>query len=393
MTSGALRVFHAATFGHNIGDGALVTGMRAVLEEDLGAALTFTEDDVLERKLSGDGSALSPARIDWINERHELVLIGGGGLMEGGIENNLNGLNYGFEPSCLRRFRIPVVFYAMGFNQFRGERFHHLDRLQETLAMSREIGAVVSVRNDRSLARLQAALGPCPDVRVVPDPGLWVPPAGTRPRQLREDRTNVVLQLAGDRTRSRFPRRDRWLSLSRPLRRRWTYLGRLARALARLAERRPINLILCPHVPADHALVGKFFDACSSAMARRHCTSVGMMKGVEEAPAFFDLYRGADAVVGMRGHAAICAIGVGTPFVGIGSHDKVRGFLDEIGMADRTVDMSEGPERVVARLEAILDDLPSERQRIQQTRVRLRQAAREFHALLARRLCREEVCA
>ncbi|MBN2489710.1 MAG: polysaccharide pyruvyl transferase family protein [Planctomycetes bacterium] len=393
MSLRELRVFHAATFGHNIGDGALVAGLHATLAEDLDVTLRVTEDDVLEHKLAGRTRALTPERIDRIDATHDLVLIGGGGLMEGGPENRLNGLNYGFDPSCLERFTIPVVFYAMGFNQFRGERFHHLDRLRETLAVARQTSALVSVRNDHSKRRLEAALGPCPHVHVIPDPGLWVPTAGVRPLQLQHDALNIVLQLAGDRRGARFPGRDRWLAFHRATRRRFTWLGRLARALADLAARRPLNLILCPHVPADHALVGQFLDACPAPLARRHTTSVGMMKGVAQAPAFFDLYRGADAVVGMRGHSAICAVGAGTPFVGIGSHDKVRGFLDEIGLADRVVEMAAGPDRVVQRLEALLEDLDGERRRLVAVRGRLRQVTAAFHARIGARIgASSELC-
>ena len=383
MKSDVLRVYHAATFSHNIGDGALVAGIRAALSQDLDVSIQSTEDDVLEGKLQGKTRALTAEMVDRINESHDLVLIGGGGMMEGGKENRLNGLNYGFDPECLRGFRIPVVFYAMGFNRFRGKFYHHLGRLRETLTIARNMGMLVSVRNDHSKKRLEEALGSCPHVEVIPDPGLWVPAGHTRPVQLVDGRVNVVLQLAGDQVGSRFPRLDRWFSVHRVLRRRFTYLGRLARALEDLGRHFPLNLIMCPHIPADHLMAGRFFAACTSPMARRLCTSSGMMKGVSEAPAFFDLYRGADVVVGMRGHSVICSVGVGTPCVGISSHDKVKGFLDEIGLPDWSVEMSEGPDRVVERLQGLLDNLPEERRKVDQVRRRLRKETRRFHEKVA----------
>jgi polysaccharide pyruvyl transferase WcaK-like protein len=90
----------------------------------------------------------------------------------------------------------------------------------------------------------------------------------------------------------------------------------------------------------------------------------------------------------MRGHSVICAVGAGTPVVGLSSHDKVGGFLAEVGLADWAVDLDAG--RAVARLDArvrgALDDLPAARARVAAALPPLRERARAFHRRIAAHL-------
>jgi polysaccharide pyruvyl transferase WcaK-like protein len=48
------------------------------------------------------------------------------------------------------------------------------------------------------------------------------------------------------------------------------------------------------------------------------------------APFFADIYRQMDFVMGMRGHANILSFSQNTPMIGLGEHNKVRWFLEDI---------------------------------------------------------------
>jgi polysaccharide pyruvyl transferase WcaK-like protein len=113
-----------------------------------------------------------------------------------------------------------------------------------------------------------------------------------------------------------------------------------------------------------------------------------VLNGAGAAPAFFDLYRGADMVIGMRGHSVICAVGASTPVLGLGSHDKVSGFLAEVGLGDWAVDLTDDPRlaRLGRGVRAILDDLPASSCRIHEALPGLREQTRRFHREIARRL-------
>ncbi len=80
-----------------------------------------------------------------------------------------------------------------------------------------------------------------------------------------------------------------------------------------------------------------------------------------QVPFLADIYRQCDVVIGMRGHANIVPFGVGTRVIGIGSHNKNRFFLDEIGEPNALIDVRHypdgcGQDDMRAVIDRVLDD-------------------------------------
>jgi polysaccharide pyruvyl transferase WcaK-like protein len=372
-----LRVLHAATHGHNIGDGALVAGMHRVLGEDLDVELEIHPLDVLGHKLRGERDMLPRRTAATLHEHYDLVLVGGGGMIEGGKGNYLSGINFNFHLDVLRESRIPWVFYALGDNQFRRTFFFHRRRLRRLVRLCEEGGHPFSVRNDGSADRLRRRIG-ASSVATVPDPGLWVPPGdGVVPEiAADDDRPHVLLQLAGDRTGRRFGWRQRGV------------LRRLAEQVQELVKRRDAHLLLCPHLLDDVPLFAELLGFLPARVRRESMTMTPVLQGAAAAPAFFDRYRRVDLVLGMRGHSTICAVGVGTPVIGLASHDKVGGFLREVGLGDWVVELDDANRlRHLADLATtLLDDRETARSRVRQLLSPLRDEARAFHQRIAERL-------
>jgi polysaccharide pyruvyl transferase WcaK-like protein len=368
-----LRVLHAATHDHNIGDGALVAGIHATLRADLETEIDFVPLDVLGHKLRRRRRMLDKAEAKQLAARYDLVLVGGGGMIEGGRGNYLSGINFNFDLDLLERSEVPWAFYALGFNQFRGTHFFHRRRLERLLAIAERRGFPFSVRNDKSKQRLEALVGPRPFVRTVPDPGLWVPPRRHARPEIDPDKTNLLLQLAGDRPGARFSRRG-----ERTLR-------RLAKLVESLTERHDLRVVLCPHLLTDLPVFAKLVERLPVRVVRESCTLTPVLKGAALAGDFFELYRQADLVVGMRGHSVICAVGVGTPVIGFATHDKVTGFFDEIGLPEWGVDLEADPklEALERKIEQMLADLPAARETVSRPLADLRDQTRAFHREIA----------
>lgn len=368
-----LRVLHAATHDHNIGDGALVAGIHATLPPDLGAEIEFVPLDVLGHKLRRRRRMLSKAEARALGAEYDLVLVGGGGMIEGGRGNYLSGINFNFDLDLLQASEVPWAFYALGFNQFRGTHFFHRRRLERLLEIAERRGFPFSVRNDGSKRRLEALVGARPFVRTVPDPGLWVPPREHPRPEIDRGGINLLLQLAGDRPRARFRRRG------------GKTVRRLARLVETLIERHALRVVLCPHLLTDLPVFAELVERLPARLVRESCTLTPVLKGAAAAPDFFELYRQADLVVGMRGHSVICAVGVGTPVVGFGTHDKVTGFLDEVGLAAWGVDLETDPglRSLERTIEELLADLPAAREAVRRPLAGLREQTRAFHREIA----------
>lgn len=372
----SLRVLHAATHAHNIGDGALVAGMHRVLAEDLGVDLEIDPLDVLGCKLAKKRDMLPRRDARDLHRRYDLVLVGGGGMIEGGKGNYLSGINFNFHLDVLRDSKIPWVFYALGHNQFRRTFFFHRCKVRRLLELAKAGDHPFSVRNDGSEERLRRLVKGTPAVTTIPDPGLWVPPGDQVTPEVAPGRINLLLQLAGDRPGRRFGRRRR------------AVLGRLAAVLQDLVDRHGIHVLLCPHLLDDLPLYSELLSKVPKRIQRESMTLAPVVNGVGAAPGFFDRYRQVDLVLGMRGHSVICAVGAGTPVLGLSSHDKVGGFLREVGLEDWIVDLDRDRrlKKLTAAVEGLLDDLPAARARVTGLLPGLRRQAKAFHQRIADRL-------
>ena len=364
------RVLHVACHTTNVGDGAVVCGLQAALRADR-PALEFKPIDLMRARNWWGELAFDEAffrRADGF----DLLLVGGGGLINAGTRDAASGFAFDAPPELLARSRVPVVFYAAGVNLFPDERLAYPDRLNAFLdAVRAEPRRIIfSVRDDGSLGRLEAVLGRRLDfVPVVPDPGLYVRPQPTAWPQFRPDRRHVLVQLAGDRPDVRFG----------PDRR--AALARLGRALSRVAAAWDVDFVLTPHLVWDMAPLTELMEVCPPTLPRFRCDSLGVVRGADRAAAFFDAYRRADMVIGMRGHAAICSVGLGVPFIGLGGHEKLDGFLAAAGLGRYAVGMTdpELEERVAALADELLGDPALYRAQAALTRERAAAATRAFH--------------
>ena len=131
---------------------------------------------------------------------YDLVLVGGGGTIDGSPNHTESGMALPLSGDAIRRSPTPLAFVALGYNLFPGQTLHCRDPLIDVLTACRERGFPFSVRNDSSHERLVEAVGDAArDVVEVPDPGFFVRPDRSYVvPQMTGRRPSVLVQLAGD---------------------------------------------------------------------------------------------------------------------------------------------------------------------------------------------------
>jgi len=279
-----MRIAHLAAYeNQNAGDSALQYGLRRVLSEDWPESLEFTSMHIVN----------GPKYLDAIN-RHDLCLIGGGGLIS--PDNSPSGFMVPFDTEQLRTITVPIVVYGIGHNLFGGDTvdISRIDRL-------RDIATAFSVRNDGSAERLGL------DVDVVPDPGMWIEANDTK------ESYDIVIQLAANRTGGRMEDEAK-------------FLGSVQRLLRQLNER--YSVLAVSHIQKDdrYAVYCKRWGAATRPADHR--------RKLQNIRAFFGVYKNAKCVIAMRGHAQICAYGLDTPFYTIATQAKNTGFAKDVGYGD-----------------------------------------------------------
>ena len=365
----------------------MVAGVQQTIREDWGVPVEFIPDCLMEYQNYWGNKRYDQALVDKINASCDLLLVGGGGMLDGGRGDRNAGMGFDLPYDLLLKITVPVVFYAVGFNLFDKQIYWNLDKLRRHIKyVAAQSKMIFSVRNDGSLARLQEVLGDDADGIVeVPDPGMYVPTTDTDHPEILQGKDNILVQIAGDNPFSRFSA-GLWRYVpivgKRVLRRRLLQqLQYLGKALQAIAKKNDVNYILCPHLVRDYTVTGKFVDNINKGFSRFNFNSTGIQRGSRAAHSFFDIYKKVSLVIGMRGHSVICGVGLSTPTIALSSHSKVKGFMNAVGLSDRIVDMAD-PD-LVSSLDRmacyILDNRQDEVQRLKILRENCREKTRIFH--------------
>lgn len=324
-----MRIAHV--FAHeatNLGDVYLRRATREAFSTAFPGA-TFTDVEVRRIFTERDVAML---------DEHDLVVVGGGGLLlRDTFPNDVSDWQWGCGVELLRSIRAPIVVYAIGYNRFRGQDDFARPLFDRHMQCLVERSAFFSVRNTGSVAAVRrylsedvhdrVRLSHCPSLlfpRVVPERAI-----GSR---------RIGLLLAGDRLHLRHPDRDGFASRIRAL----------ARGLGRHSE-----LHVIAHQPHDLWFLEHLGDV-------RHTLVDLVGRSPEEAIA---CYSSLDVMIGDRGHAQMIPFALGCRIVSLVSHDKLAWFLQDVGLEDHGIEESDSllADKVLSLVHADSGDTYAER--------------------------------
>jgi polysaccharide pyruvyl transferase WcaK-like protein len=339
-------ILHVASHEINVGDGALIGGIRQAIREIAGFVPRYRPMEMTD--FPARSGEVSPESLDAASA--DLILVGGGGSIDGRPSHSRSGMAFPLSGDEVRRLRTPLAYVALGVNMLPGERLHHSDRLADVLRACRDRGIPFSVRNDGSLARLRDAVGDAADAVVeVPDPGFFVEVDADRViPSMSGHRPTVLVQVAGDHLDKRLGSKphngsratNRWSW--RRIRRSDTidqFLADLAELVQWLVVELDAEVLLAPHTLRDVPVAGQLVARLQPGVCRRRVRVLGIAHAAH-APQYFAAYAKADLVVGMRGHSVICAVGLRRPCVALATHAKVTGFMQSCALGDWSISPS-----------------------------------------------------
>jgi polysaccharide pyruvyl transferase WcaK-like protein len=332
----ALRVLHVASHEINVGDGALNEAIRSGMKTLHGQDIDFDLRDVAVFR-----EEISPDVLD----TYDLVIVGGGGGISNGAFASRTGTPMPVSLDVYSRTRTPFVFVGLGHNLFNGQTLTYARQLIQLLEVVRRKGDIFSVRNDGSRSRLLEEIGaPADFIREIPDPGFfiaaperWPSEAGTR--------HFALIQIAGDAIKDRLPTGWAGALLNR-LRRKGSsspLTDTITQVAHHLWRKHGLDILLTPHIHHDVPLCSDVLRNLYAAAGRNSVHRPFRMGGTPHpmhANEFFGRYRSARLVIGMRGHAVICGIGMRCPTIALSSHPKVGDFLESCDLADWSVPLS-----------------------------------------------------
>ncbi|MDM7856228.1 glycosyltransferase [Cellulomonas alba] len=309
---GGVPLAHAAFYVDdlgNYGDLLLPVAVRAAVSHV--RAVSSWEGLHVHQVLDDDA-------VERVNQTRGLLVGGGGLFLPDTAPNGNSGWQWNVPDASLDRLDVPLGLVAVGYNVFEGQRFVG-SRFRESLVGVVERAAFVGLRNHGSIERVRDLLPPSLADRVtyLPCPttvlGLLGDPRFADPMTPepapRADAPVVYLNVAYDRSALRF--KDDYPRFLREI-------DRFVRAVEGRAHVR-----VAAHTIPDERIAIDLY--------REHGTRVPVDSffrlGIETTTA---LLRAAALVIGMRGHAGMIPIGLGTPIVSLVSHPKLQYFLDDV---------------------------------------------------------------
>ena len=399
-----MKLLHLANHhSTNIGNGALIFGAERALQEDLGADLAFVAEPWDDYTAAGT-RRFDEAFVDRVNQTDGL-LVGAAVAFNSRVDFRHAGMRLDLPIALWSKISKPIVFYGLSHRLWPHQRYPHREALRRTMRHLLEHPRVLfSVRNDGTKAWLESLLGRGSERIVsIPDPALYVPTTSASHPELADGKINIVLSLNHEDALYRFggPWRERvwraaapWVSERRLLglwsrlpewrARKRRFLRQLAQAFERLARDWEVNVILCPHYFDDYPMLQEFASWVSPRLAYQRMVSTGVNR-VPHAPAFYDLYAHADAVVSMRIHSMSPAIGLGTPCVALASQARMTEFLKDAELEEFGVDIADAnlSDKLHGLLVRCLQERAMVQGRFRAARERMRQRSRACHQRIA----------
>lgn len=299
-----MRVAHLGAYESNVGDTVAMFNIRRDLSK-YRTEIEWQDVNIIDFHDKKNEINYCLDRFSEINKTCQMLLIGGGGLIEGGHYNDYyTKWKLPFNKAILNAIKIPIVCHSLGFNYFRGH-----DTISSTglrnLKLLIEKSTLFSVRDDGSYDIAKSL-----NLKVLetPDPGLiW-----TNCKSI-SDITTGGLQVAwnsSDLTNiHRFVCRDN------------------IEKLVNIANK--FNLIGVPHTRKD------FNFPFNNWMIDKSANHQQLMQMINSQ------YNDISYMVSMRGHGQMISMGLGIPGIYLSTQDKINNFAIKAGMEDYLVDMQD----------------------------------------------------
>jgi hypothetical protein len=374
-------IYHVGGWSRNYGDLSLQAGQMRVLQEDSDAPLRFVPVHCQQ-------TWFHPDLIEKINDEADLLLVGGGGLIFHRPEDNSHsGWQFDVRLEDLEKIRVPLAVYAIGYNRFYFDGVGFAPIMERHLRAVQDRAILFGVRNRGTRdAVIGHGLDPA-RVELLPDPGLYVPPSRLELDCLKDQPLKIGLNWAGDRPHFRFA--EPW-EANREL-----FIDTLCSALHRLLDAAGGGrVVFVPHLQEniDSEVYPLFAERLGERIVNlEHVAPHIYPPSATQAAFLADVYRQMDLVLGMRGHATIVPFGVGTPVLGMGSHNKVKFFLSDVGLGHRLIDTQTRPDgggvdAIYRQMAEVLAARDAERRHIAERATVCRAATRDFHRRLFERM-------
>lgn len=252
--------------------------------------------------------------------RNDAIIIGGGGLfLPDTNTNNISGWQWAISNEQLEMIDCPILVFAVGYNYFKGQK--NTEIFRNSILKLIEKASFFSLRNHGSIQAIK---------QIIPsefhDRLIYQPCVTTIIRKLLPSISpkvvtkNVAFNMAFDREERRYGKK------------REEILDQVAQA-AKTIQKKGYKIVYVAHCTGDLKFVPYLEKYC------KNIEIINMDGWLSDK--LLSIYNSMDVVIGMRGHAQMIPFGLNCEIISLGTHDKLKWFLQDIDATDWYVDLQQ----------------------------------------------------
>lgn len=287
----------------NAGDTMLSYCVRQFLHLQSWKIITISEsinDDVIKQ----------------INETDMLVIGGGGLFLPDTNPNSISGWQWAISEEQLNRIQVPIIVFAVGYNYFKGQKNSEVF-IRSINALVRR-ARFVGLRNMGSVRAIRGILDPALCEKVVFQPCTTTVISKMFSVKRRENTKKVGVNIAFDREERRYGEYKERI------------MDEILNAIYEISQS-GYKICYIAHCDEDLNFV-KYLERLNIDFAVYNLTCALPRE-------IISCYRNLEIVLGMRGHAQMIPFGMGCRIISLGTHDKIKWFLEDIGAMEWYVDV------------------------------------------------------
>ena len=272
--------------------------------------------------------------IDKINKSDFLVIGGGGLFLPDTNPNTLSGWQWAISKELLNKITVPIIVYAVGYNYFDGQE--NTSFFEDNVRLLIEKAFFVGLRNQGSVKKIQKIVSNELAYKVYYQPCPTTLTSRLFHIERKKRNKSVAVNMAFDRSDRRFGNHPKEI------------LTQVAKALNYIS-RKGYSIIYVMHCVTDNTFIPYLSEQ------KMDFTIMDLSHSFPEE--IMNFYSSIETVIGMRGHAQMIPFGVNCRMISLGSHRKMKWFLQDVNLLELYVDMQENIDRLSCKVEEIFDYL------------------------------------
>lgn len=322
------RYGHVTLFlGGNTGDNVLSECVRKVVQ----SYFPVKKWDIIPVR-----ERVNKNRVAEINKCSKLWIGGGGLFLPDSNSNNVSGWQWPVDNDMLDLINVPIVVFSVGYNYFPGQLPNEL--FKSSLIHLIEKSAFVGLRNQGSIDAVKSILPldlhrkikyqPCTTTVIRNLYGDLIPS--------KVETGKIAINMAFDREDLRFGNRKEEI------------LDSVAKAV-KILEIMGYEIHYVCHCGNDR----KFIPWLKKWNVKYVLDDMGYWYPID----VMKFYNAMDTVIGMRGHAQMIPFGVNSEIISLGTHDKMKWFLDDIDASDWYINLNDEGSKIHERIIDVFLDI------------------------------------